>query len=94
MALAQEVEDVWSKEVPARRYPDAHGMVTTALCFLFAIMYLDRVNISAAAASLKTSFALSNTEMGVIFSAFSWAYLGSVIFGGWGARKYGWVWLV
>jgi MFS family permease len=27
--------------------------------------------------------------MGVIFSAFSWAYLGSVIFGGWGARKYG-----
>ena len=59
------------------------------LCVLFAIMYLDRVNISAAAASLKTHFQLTNTQMGLAFSAFSWAYLASVLFGGWGARKYG-----
>jgi MFS family permease len=59
------------------------------LCILFAIMYLDRVNISAAAGSLKAYFQLTNTEMGLAFSAFSWAYLASVLFGGWGARKYG-----
>lgn len=52
-------------------------------------MYLDRVNISAAASSIKHDFSLSNTEMGVAFSAFSWAYLASVFFGGWGARKFG-----
>ncbi|MCK1492159.1 MFS transporter [Bradyrhizobium sp. 180] len=89
MALAQEADEISSKPAPVRRFLDAHSMVTTLLCVLFAIMYLDRVNISAAAASLKTSFALTNTEMGLIFSAFSWAYLGSVIVGGWGARKYG-----
>jgi MFS family permease len=86
VALAQEVEDISSKEILVRRYPDAHTMVTTLLCVLFAIMYLDRVNISAAA---EAYFAFSNTQMGLVFSAFSWAYLGSVIFGGWGARKYG-----
>jgi MFS family permease len=89
VALAQEVEDVSSKERPAQRYLDAQRLVTVLLCLLFAVMYLDRINISAAAAPLKAYFALSNTQMGVIFSAFSWAYLGSVIFGGWGARKYG-----
>ena len=59
------------------------------LCVLFAIMYLDRVNISAAAGSVKSHFRLNNTEMGLAFSAFSWAYLASVLFGGWGASKYG-----
>ena len=67
----------------------AHTFVTSLLCILFAIMYLDRVNISAAAASIKTHFGLTNTEMGLAFSAFSWAYLASVFFGGWSARKYG-----
>jgi MFS family permease len=89
MVLAREAKGASSKAAPTKRYFDAHAMVTMLLCVLFAIMYLDRVNISAAAASLKANFALSNTEMGLIFSAFSWAYLGSVIFGGWGARKYG-----
>lgn len=89
MALAEEMEAAAPAAAPARRFWDAHATVTLLLCVLFAIMYLDRVNISAAATSLKTHFSLSNTEMGVIFSAFSWAYLGSVMFGGWGARKFG-----
>jgi MFS family permease len=72
-----------------KRRVSAHFVVTTMLCILFAVMYLDRVNISAAASSLKSHFGLSNTEMGIAFSAFSWAYLASVLFGGWGARKYG-----
>lgn len=73
----------------ARSLFSAHTIVTTMLCVLFAIMYLDRVNISAAAAPLKAHFDLTNTEMGLAFSAFSWTYLASVLFGGWGARKYG-----
>jgi MFS family permease len=73
----------------ARSFFSAHAVVTTLLCVLFAIMYIDRVNISAAAAPLKAQFGLSNTEMGFAFSAFSWSYLASVLFGGWGARKYG-----
>jgi MFS family permease len=89
MALVQEAESTTSEETSSRSRVSAHTLVTTLLCILFAIMYLDRVNISAAAASVKVHFALTNTEMGLTFSGFSWAYLGSVLFGGWGARKYG-----
>ena len=72
-----------------RPFFDAHATVTTLLCVLFAIMYLDRVNVSAAAASLQSHFGLNNTEVRLTFSAFSWAYLGSVLLGGWGARRFG-----
>ena len=89
MALVQEAESTTSADTFSRWLVSAHTIVTTLLCVLFAIMYLDRVNISAAAASVKVHFALTNTELGLTFSGFSWAYLGSVLFGGWGARKYG-----
>jgi sugar phosphate permease len=89
MAIMQEAEDVTASAAPSRSSISAHTLVTTLLCILFAIMYLDRVNISAAAASVKTHFALTNAKMGFIFSGFSWAYLASVLFGGWGARKFG-----
>jgi MFS family permease len=86
--MRQAVSTV-AAEPRARFLFSAHTVVTTMLCVLFAIMYLDRVNISAAAAPLKAHFNLTNTEMGLAFSAFSWSYLASVLFGGWGARKYG-----
>jgi MFS family permease len=86
--MRQAVSTV-AAEPRARSLFSAHTVVTTMLCVLFAIMYLDRVNISAAAAPLKAHFNLTNTEMGLAFSAFSWSYLASVLFGGWGARKYG-----
>lgn len=89
MAITQEAEGVATKAVSFRSSISAHTLVTMLLCVLFAIMYLDRVNISAAAASVKAHFSLSNAEMGFIFSGFSWAYLGSVLFGGWSARKFG-----
>ena len=90
MALIQGAGDKTMARPAARpRVSAPHAVVTIMLCILFAIMYLDRVNISAAASSLKSHFQLTNTEMGLAFSAFSWAYLASVLFGGWGARKYG-----
>src|SRR6516165_1826531 len=89
MAFLQEAENEAMVETSSSRLASAHAIVTMLLCVLFAIMYLDRVNISAAAASIKAHFGLSNAELGWTFSAFSWAYLGSVLFGGWGARRYG-----
>ena len=89
MALLQDAAAREAATPATRRAVSAHAVVTTMLCVLFAILYLDRVNISAAAASLKHQFQLNNTEMGLAFSAFSWAYLASVLFGGWAARKYG-----
>ena len=89
MALIQPAEPVAPAQAAPRAPFSAHAVLTTLLCVLFAIMYLDRVNISAAAGPLKAHFELTNTQMGWAFSAFSWAYLASVLFGGWGARKFG-----
>ncbi len=89
MALVRDAESTAAARPLPRPLVSARGAVTTLLCALFAIMYLDRVNISAAAASLKAHFGLTNTQMGLAFSAFSWAYLVSALVGGWGARRYG-----
>jgi MFS family permease len=88
MAIEQAAEPSVTRSASGSRAA-ARTIVTILLCVLFAIMYLDRVNISAAAVPLRERFHLSNTEMGLAFSAFSWAYLASVFFGGWGARRYG-----
>jgi len=88
MAMMQE-QGVLAKLTAAKSGRRAHSVVTTLLVTLYAVIYLDRVNISAAASSIKLYFGLTNTELGLTFSAFSWAYLASVFFGGWAARKYG-----
>lgn len=89
MTISQKADEQAGAKPAGGSVIGAHMVVTLLLCFLFAIMYLDRVNISAAASSLKAHFEFNNTQMGVAFSAFSWAYLASVLFGGWGARKFG-----
>jgi len=66
-----------------------HAKVTLLLCLMYALAYLDRVNLSAAASSVKAEFKLTNAELGLAFSGFSWAYLGTVLFGGWAAKRFG-----
>lgn len=39
-----------------------------------AINYMDRANLSVAGVSIQKEFSLSATELGVLFSAFTWAY--------------------
>ena len=59
------------------------------LCALSFIVYLDRVNLSAAAGSIKTEFGLSNTTLGIAFSAFGYSYAVFQIVGGWFSDRYG-----
>jgi MFS transporter, ACS family, D-galactonate transporter len=50
------------------------------LVFLIAtVSYLDRTNLSVAAPTISRQFHLSPTQLGVIFSAFSWAYAAAQI---------------
>jgi len=56
---------------------------------MYAIFYLDRVNISQSASFIQKEFALSNIELGLIFSAFSWSYLAGQFSGGWLAYRFG-----
>lgn len=83
------VQNVKTEADDRKSLLSARSRVTFLLCMIYALMYLDRVNISAAASSIKSSFKLSNTQMGIAFSGFSWAYLLTVLVGGWAARRYG-----
>jgi ACS family D-galactonate transporter-like MFS transporter len=56
---------------------------------MYFFTYIDRVNISVAAPTMRKELGLSLTEMGVIFSAFSFAYAALQIPGGWFADRFG-----
>jgi MFS family permease len=59
------------------------------LCAMYFINYIVRVNVSTAAAVFQPELHLSNTEVGLIFSAFAYPYLLFQIAGGWVADKFG-----
>lgn len=48
--------------------------ILTLLFIAVAINYMDRANLSVAGSSIQAQFGLSATELGVLFSAFTWAY--------------------
>src|SRR5271154_691508 len=50
---------------------------------MYLITYLDRVNISTAAPEISKEFGFDKVTMGVIFSAFVWAYALFQVPGGW-----------
>lgn len=63
--------------------------VLALLCAMSFILYLDRVNLAAAAGPIKAELGLSNTTLGVAFSAFGYTYAIFQIIGGWLADRMG-----
>jgi sugar phosphate permease len=68
------------------------GKVLVLLCVLYAISYVDRVNISTAAPSIQADLGLSDAQLGLVLSAFSIPYAFLQVAGGWlgdrlGARR-------
>jgi sugar phosphate permease len=63
--------------------------VLALLCAMSFILYLDRVNLAAAAGPIKEELGLSNTTLGVAFSAFGYTYAIFQIIGGWLADRVG-----
>lgn len=59
------------------------------LCFMYFMTYLDRVNVSSAAAGFGKEFGLSSTQIGLVFSAFAYPYLVFQIIGGWLSDRFG-----
>ena len=56
---------------------------------MYLITYLDRVNISTAAPVISKEFGFDKVTMGVIFSAFVWAYAAFQVPGGWLSDRFG-----
>jgi MFS family permease len=64
-------------------------VVLSLLCILYLIMFVDRVNIATAAPLIKAELGLSNTQLGLAFSAFAIPYALFQLIGGWLGDKFG-----
>ena len=63
--------------------------VLVLLCLMYAITYIDRVNVSTAASVFKKDLHLTNAQVGLVFSAFAYPYLIFQIIGGWISDRFG-----
>src|SRR6185503_16842865 len=76
-------------DIARRRSIAAPSKVLALLCAMYFINYIVRVNVSTAAAAFQPELHLSNTPVGLIFSAFAYPYLLFQVFGGWVADRFG-----
>lgn len=65
------------------------SIVLVMLSLMYMITYIDRVNVSTAAAGFGKDFNLTKTEIGLVFSAFAYPYLLFQIIGGWVSDQFG-----
>jgi len=59
------------------------------ISLMYLITYLDRVNISTVAPVISKEFGFDKVTMGIIFSAFVWAYALFQVPGGWLNDRFG-----
>src|ERR1700741_4083770 len=71
------------------RKPGASNRILLLLCLMYMILYVDRVNISTAAPFIKANLGLSNTQLGLAFSAFAYPYALFQLIGGYFGDKFG-----
>ncbi|MDR3515214.1 MAG: MFS transporter [Azospirillaceae bacterium] len=69
--------------------PRTLDLVLFLLFTSYLIIYIDRVNLSTAAGAIKRDLGLSNTELGLAFSAYSYPYAILQLVGGWFADSFG-----
>ncbi len=67
----------------------APTIVLSLLCAMYLILFVDRVNIGTAAPLIKLDLNLSNTQMGLVFSAFAVSYAVFQLLGSWIGDKFG-----
>ena len=82
-----QTESVFSK--PTTRKSRVRWFVLFLISVMYLITYMDRANISVTAQAMSVEFGLSKTEMGLVFSAFAWAYALGQVPGGWLADHFG-----
>jgi len=73
----------------AVRRTNVRWLVLAILFLVTLINYADRSSISLAGPSMAKDLGLSPVQMGIIFSAFGWAYVMFQLPGGWLLDKFG-----
>ncbi|MBV8698346.1 MAG: MFS transporter, partial [Bradyrhizobium sp.] len=70
------------------RFKATH-VVLAMLCVMYFITYIDRVNVGTAASEIQKELHLTNTQLGLVFSAFAYPYLLFQVIGGWVGDHFG-----
>lgn len=86
--------DITATEISTSAASDAkrthvRWYVLVLISLMYMITYMDRSNISVAAPAITKEFGLSKTEVGLVFTAFAWAYAAGQVPGGWLADVFG-----
>jgi len=82
MNRKNRIRQVW-------RGPSTSRWVLALVCAIYFITYMDRVNLATAAGEIQQEFHLTNTQLGLIFSAYNYPYAIVQLFGGWLADTLG-----
>jgi MFS family permease len=72
-----------------RRGFSATKAVLGLICVMYAITYVDRVNVSTAASVFQKELHFNDLQVGLVFSAFAYPYLVFQIIGGWVSDRLG-----
>src|SRR5579864_6848204 len=67
----------------------APRVVLSLLCVMYLILFVDRVSISTAGPLMRPDLGISNTQLGLAFSAFAIPYALFQLIGGWIGDKFG-----
>ncbi len=67
----------------------APWFVVALLCVLYLIVFVNRVNVAAVGPLIRADLRLSNTQLGLAFSAFAIPYAFFQLVGGWIGDKFG-----
>ncbi|HET6143350.1 MAG TPA: MFS transporter [Candidatus Acidoferrales bacterium] len=76
-------------QTASAKWMTAPNVVLALLCASYLILYINRVNISIAAPLLRADLNLSNTQLGLAFSAFAFPYALFQLAGGWIGDRFG-----
>ena len=67
----------------------ATAVVLGLVCVMYGLTYIDRINVSTASSVFQKELHLTNTQVGLVFSAFAYPYLIFQIIGGWVGDSFG-----
>ena len=76
-------------ETAAAKPTNIRWLILFLISLMYLILYMDRSNIGVAASAIAKEFGLSKTAMGLVFSAFAWAYAIGQVPAGWFGDRLG-----
>ena len=86
--LPSSIESRASGE-PNSKSTNVRWQILGLICLMYLITYMDRACISVVAPAISKEFGFSKVQMGMIFSAFAWAYSLGQMPGGWLGDAFG-----